>query len=929
MTPLKRSLRSNSSQSRQAVLSKGKQRAVSSTSRIRQTPENTRVLQPAAPIASRKRAREIDANDGQAEQSANLTARLDEAVVRNARALLAATTTGLGAPAEISRKRQRIDNNINTDLHNAAQSPVVVSSTETRPKRTRQQASNGIVISARNIFATPKTVPADVKPRLGAANDARSVTLAGANAIHPPAPSRPATRSSTSKVRRKQNSVKVERDSASRQKEQQALEWKVKYTRAFPNFVFYLDEVVDVKNRFEKCIVELGGRLEPFFSKSVTHVITQKTLPTAAETIPTVLADPDPFARPDGTAITGAQGLGDASRLTNIDQGEAGRVFGTTLQGNSLPDGPKKVVTRPRIVVCKITGKKIPVTQRNSSESPSKLAAAALSAQKELLIGPHRKGKTRAVTSVLAKPFAGARTPPKIKPLAGIDRVDPYAVINKAKGFGMKIWSTEKLELVLDRLLDKKSPTKTLLNVRAQLANNAQGPGLNALLRHEQLTGTTYERDAATLRPDFVYLHQSHGYLIVEDSIGEYQPAHLKIYEQRIHPKASEPKDRETLWPTLWGGQEGRGAFQKPSASYSGYPLMDPVMRVKHLCPDLPHDVEKWPIAFRHPRWLAQYGVTNHPEIHNSSLRRAASTSALQPLKERNVAANVARGRTLRSSTRRDSFMAASGNSQIITSNIASATSATTTRSGQVIGKDNSANGGNSLANGIIIDKRLARLGSKAKKHIITFGGNKSTTTTANGLLAPPAQTAAPTLHRSVSLDTGLNKMRNYQPREQPKKPGYCENCRLRYDDFKAHTRSKKHRRFALDLWNWVDLDILLESIKRPVLPELLQMYEAAGCEVPSDVDASDNEDEGDADKDNMNGALDDSGFCVDEAEHRYQHEIMMKRYDDILAGKKDLSTHNYTSGDDDDSENSDSEEEDALNGEGSSDEDDNDDDDE
>lgn len=439
MTPLKRSLRSNSSQSRQAVLSKGKQRAVSSTSRIRQTPENTRVLQPAAPIASRKRAREIDANDGQAEQSANLTARLDEAVVRNARALLAATTTGLGAPAEISRKRQRIDNNINTDLHNAAQSPVVVSSTETRPKRTRQQASNGIVISARNIFATPKTVPADVKPRLGAANDARSVTLAGANAIHPPAPSRPATRSSTSKVRRKQNSVKVERDSASRQKEQQALEWKVKYTRAFPNFVFYLDEVVDVKNRFEKCIVELGGvgyisiwtrpnktesyvfalfiqRLEPFFSKSVTHVITQKTLPTAAETIPTVLADPDPFARPDGTAITGAQGLGDASRLTNIDQGEAGRVFGTTLQGNSLPDGPKKVVTRPRIVVCKITGKKIPVTQRNSSESPSKLAAAALSAQKELLIGPHRKGKTRAVTSVLAKPFAGARTPPKIKP---------------------------------------------------------------------------------------------------------------------------------------------------------------------------------------------------------------------------------------------------------------------------------------------------------------------------------------------------------------------------------------------------------------------------------------------------------------------------------------------------------------------------------
>ncbi|KAJ1795957.1 Cdc7p-Dbf4p kinase complex regulatory subunit, partial [Coemansia sp. RSA 2598] len=48
-------------------------------------------------------------------------------------------------------------------------------------------------------------------------------------------------------------------------------------------------------------------------------------------------------------------------------------------------------------------------------------------------------------------------------------------------------------------------------------------------------------------------------------------------------------------------------------------------------------------------------------------------------------------------------------------------------------------------------------------------------------------------------------------------KPGYCENCRVKYDDMMAHVKSAQHRRFAINERNWLDLDALLDKVKRPL----------------------------------------------------------------------------------------------------------------
>ncbi|KAH8154107.1 uncharacterized protein LAJ45_01874 [Morchella importuna] len=47
-------------------------------------------------------------------------------------------------------------------------------------------------------------------------------------------------------------------------------------------------------------------------------------------------------------------------------------------------------------------------------------------------------------------------------------------------------------------------------------------------------------------------------------------------------------------------------------------------------------------------------------------------------------------------------------------------------------------------------------------------------------------------------------------------RPGYCENCREKFEDFEDHTYSRRHRKFAADNKNWAELDNLLSQLVRP-----------------------------------------------------------------------------------------------------------------
>ncbi|OJJ43978.1 hypothetical protein ASPZODRAFT_153959 [Penicilliopsis zonata CBS 506.65] len=70
-----------------------------------------------------------------------------------------------------------------------------------------------------------------------------------------------------------------------------------------------------------------------------------------------------------------------------------------------------------------------------------------------------------------------------------------------------------------------------------------------------------------------------------------------------------------------------------------------------------------------------------------------------------------------------------------------------------------------------------------------------------------------------VSLKKDGAQKKKEERRRDPK-PGYCENCRDKFDDFEEHVMTRKHRKFATTASNWQELDALLAQIQRPLKEE-------------------------------------------------------------------------------------------------------------
>ncbi|KAL3430439.1 Dfp1/Him1, central region-domain-containing protein [Aspergillus tetrazonus] len=73
------------------------------------------------------------------------------------------------------------------------------------------------------------------------------------------------------------------------------------------------------------------------------------------------------------------------------------------------------------------------------------------------------------------------------------------------------------------------------------------------------------------------------------------------------------------------------------------------------------------------------------------------------------------------------------------------------------------------------------------------------------------------TKSRTILRKSG--EQRKKERRRDPK-PGYCENCRDKFDDFDEHIMTRKHRKFAANSANWAELDSLLFQLERPLKDE-------------------------------------------------------------------------------------------------------------
>ncbi|PLW12263.1 hypothetical protein PCANC_21815 [Puccinia coronata f. sp. avenae] len=613
-------------------------------------------------------------------------------------------------------------------------------------------------------------------------------------------------------------------------------QWQEKYRVAIKSFVFYLDRLdPSTTNDLKHKIRAWGARVDQFFSKEVTHIITDIPVPT------------------------------------NIPE---------------LSPSPRKRNT----AYC------LPSPTRNNKENG------------QTAVGPRRNPKR----------LSAACSPEKEASTDSIAQIHP--LIRKALELKIKIWKTEKLLNFLYRLGDQRSP------VKQQQLNK---PSLPSLLLKEAQQGHTNEFDPVALRSDYYYFGPKAMFIMVDDTTQEHKPIIVKEY--------SRPKTRETSgWPIMWGGTEGKSAFSRHTSKQTYLHVRNRIRQMFEM--RARETTRQMKLSAAHERLQSpdHHGPSRKPLANRTpptkqqNLRRAVSMNILQ----RRQSGRLSRTTTAHQpddTTEPDPdddeyreidhinknaperyrghgrvFLAASGNSITVTSNVASATS---TRSSAL----RTGHMGRQL-----VDKRLAALGkrptfeinqpnltgigSSSLKREVGAQSSKDRLQTLRKELNPSQNSHMNKLKRCQSLDSSMiaNKkatadskakarknalgvraklgngfelidLRKLARNEEPK-AGYCENCRLKYTDFRKHILTRKHRKFALDENNWIDLDDTLKKTTRRLKPgvavppsvrEMMMLMHGSDEEEENedDEDEDEVEDEEEEEEDQMeeeNGVEDD-----------------------------------------------------------------------
>ncbi|KAF9518131.1 hypothetical protein BS47DRAFT_1338722 [Hydnum rufescens UP504] len=570
--------------------------------------------------------------------------------------------------------------------------------------------------------------------------------------------------------------------------------FKDKYTRAFPGFKFYFDSLdASVKHSFSSRVQQLGARIEDFFSASVTHFISNKQIPSVED-------------------IAALENKENAPASTTTSA-----VTLTTAASNFLP---------PR-----------PVPHRNSQHA-----------------------------TVAPPPL---RSPIKLRP-SGATAPKYDALVAKAVHFQMKIWDEKKLDNILSRLLPSAptihphskfappslfpAPASVSTHTNPGITVGAAVPTLSYLLQTERNSGLTLERDPTALRRDYKYFGQNSYWVLIEDIDGTHAPIAVKDYgrwrPKRAMNKAtrkkkrhstkyrtvggfldehgatsefSEEEDHDTPWPKL---RDARGKAKPDWAegklgsldeADSHNESMDDDREPQEHSRDMDNQEDfqdgEDAVVFDFSRERDEDSNAEDQDVLDASskaqvLRRTASLHDFGR-------STLGAGKSTKSALEREDreYVAASGNSVVITSHINSTTSFATHLDGTGSGLGGI---GRAVGAGRLLNKRLHQqvLTHRTLKAAASAGGTGEDDASVS--LRPHV------LRKSKSTNTLRPKTTARLPRrEEVKKPGYCENCRVRFDDFGKHVSGKKHQKFSNDDENFWQLDEILGRLGRKTLEQV------------------------------------------------------------------------------------------------------------
>ncbi|KAK4983716.1 Cdc7p-Dbf4p kinase complex regulatory subunit [Elasticomyces elasticus] len=274
-------------------------------------------------------------------------------------------------------------------------------------------------------------------------------------------------------------------------------QWQRHYKRVFPQFVFYFESLPDeIRQKASRQIQVLGAKEEKFFSKAVTHVITTRLIPAES--------NPD-----------------DASS-------------GSLRAENGSANGGKPKTINPSLL-------------DKVSEQPSQPLQRNLPASLEGML--QRRAQTTAQSNVQG-----------LEPRKA--QVSSNDVLVKARELGMKIWALEKFQRMMTTMFNTDTGEQPghSHNTRS-ITTGAQGrPGkeadLQQLLRNERINGPA-DRDMAVATQDMC---QFRGYYVyIHDMDEKTRPVMARDYNKP-------PTKEEGKWPQFRLTPAGRCPFVEDPA---------------------------------------------------------------------------------------------------------------------------------------------------------------------------------------------------------------------------------------------------------------------------------------------------------------------------------------------------------------------------
>ncbi|KAK0103481.1 hypothetical protein ONS95_005502 [Cadophora gregata] len=553
-------------------------------------------------------------------------------------------------------------------------------------------------------------------------------------------------------------------------------QWQKHYRKIFPTFVFYFESISEeVRIKYTKQVVALGAREEKFFSNAVTHVVTTRSIPPAQQINPTE------------TPVTSS---------TNDSQ-------------NSQPQ----------------------------TINPSLLDRSSESANTHSDLGGRGKFTFEAPINRRLAPHGQDGD---IRRQQGRNA----DVLYRARELGMKIWALEKLQRMMNAMFDAETgQTNHGHNTRSNsvstiLPRTAREADLSQLLRNERINGpsdrdpTVATKEITLFKGPFIYIH---------DIDEKQRPIMVREYAKVAHKEDGD-------WPQFRSVANGKCPFveevdygqREAEKEKEAIRLQRQQEKEKAMIPRTRAAAAVQAAKMQPPKATGKRTLSEMDSASNRNI--TVSTKQNNPFAPSNSSFSQKTEQEASSRGNQNAFVSRAGAGRLFggepvasglqPSNITSAIrstmiSSTAAQPGAKAGTSKEVHGlqrkvleknsGGPGSHGLTSSHRMTDIVGAAREEMAARPSRLRAQDKLHLIEEDVDPSEAEYAARKIEATRKAKAVQQRKLEKRDPKPGYCENCQDKFEDFDEHVLSRKHRKFAEKPENWKELDALLSKLVRPL----------------------------------------------------------------------------------------------------------------